>query len=89
MVRSSRGADARLPSAVQIASFASGVTGIFSCASSMAIHSAAQLRSPALSTCASGWKASPSSLASVEPSAWWAPPIASTAARALLPLSKM
>jgi hypothetical protein len=69
IVRSSRGAEARLPSAVQTASFTSGVTGTFSAASSAAIQSAAQLRSLASSMFASGWSASASPSASAEPSA--------------------
>src|SRR3546814_9972047 len=48
-VRSSGGADARLPSADHTASLTSGVTTTFSCASSAAIHSAAQLLSVARS----------------------------------------
>src|SRR3546814_7058792 len=44
MVRSSAGAVARLPSADQTTSLTSGVMATFSCASSPAVHSAAQLR---------------------------------------------
>src|SRR3546814_7425529 len=44
-VRSSTGAEARLVNVDQTASFTSGVTTTFSCASSAPLHSAAQLRS--------------------------------------------